>query len=218
MTSLPQKLLIKPGKTWLIYNAPEGYIASLKPLPEGAVCSSDPRGHFDGIQLFAKNKTELASALEVIVPLLRPDTVFWVSYPKRSSGVASDLKMEHWDELYARNLQGVASISVDEIWAGSRFRPKGQAKISGTGIKEIRESPFAEFIDVDNKIITLPPDVKRMLKENPKARGVYDQLSYSNKKEYVLWIITAKREKTRADRLIKMVEKLSSGKKNPTQK
>lgn len=218
MTPLTQKLLIKPGKTWLIYNAPEGYMASLKPLPEGAVCSPDPRGHFDGIQLFAKNKAELSTALEIIAPLLGPDTVFWVTYPKRSSGVASDMKMEHWDELTAIHLQGVASISVDENWAGSRFRPHGQAKISGTGKKEIRESPFAEFIDVDNKIITPPPDVKRMLKENPKARSVYDQLSYSNQKEYVLWIITAKQEKTRADRLIKMLEKLSAGKKNPADK
>lgn len=218
MTPLTQKLQMKPGKAWLIYNPPEGYLASLNPLPKGVVCTSNPEGKFDGIQLFAKNKTELLSALEVIVPLLRSDTLFWVTYPKRSSGIESDLRMEDWDELYALNLQGVSSISVDEIWAGSRFRPRGQAKISGTGKREIRENAYAAFIDVDNKIISLPPDMKRLLRQNPQAQKIYEQLSYSNKKEYVLWIITAKQEKTRAERLVKLVEKLLAGKKNPAQK
>jgi uncharacterized protein YdeI (YjbR/CyaY-like superfamily) len=46
----------------------------------------------------------------------------------------------------------------------------------------------------------------------------YQQLSYSNKKEYVLWILTAKQEKTRDERLVKLVEKLNVGKKNPSEK
>jgi len=46
----------------------------------------------------------------------------------------------------------------------------------------------------------------------------YQGLSYSNKKEYVAWILSAKQEKTRSERLIKMVEKLSEGKKNPSEK
>lgn len=209
---------MKPGKNWLIYNPPAGYLAALKPLPEGATCTSKAAGNFDGIQLFAKNKAELSSALQVIIPLLRPDTIFWVSYPKKSSGIESDMAMEQWDEMKAIGLQGVSSISVDEIWAGSRFRPRGQAKISGTGKTEIRKSDFAVYIDVDKKIITLPPDIQRLLRQNPQALRFYQQLSYSNKKEYVLWILTAKQEKTRAERLLRMVEKLAAGKKNPTEK
>jgi len=218
MTPLTKKLQMKPGTTWLLYNSPTGYTASLEPLPEGLTCTSNPVGNFDGIQLFAKNKSELSSALKIIVPRLRPDTIFWVSYPKKSSGIKSDLKMEDWDELYALDLQGVASLSVDETWAGSRFRPRGQAKISGTGKNEIRTSEYAAFIDVDNKRITLPPDMQRLLQQHPPAMNVYQHLSYSNKKEYVLWILTAKQENTRAGRLAKMVEKLSAGKKNPAGK
>lgn len=218
MTPLVQKLHIKPGTRWLMYSPPPGYLASLKPLPEGATCTSKPTGKFDGIQLFAKNRTQLSAALPIIVPLLRPDTVFWVSYPKKSSGVDTDLKMEHWDEMKALGLQGVASISVDDTWAGSRFRPLGQAKISGTAKSDIRKSDFATYIDVDKKIITLPPDAKLLLRHNPSASRYYEQLSYSNKKEYVLWILTAKQEKTRTDRLSKMVEKLIEGKKNPAEK
>lgn len=217
-TSLVEKLQMKPGKSWLIYNPPSGYLTSLNPLPEGATCTSKATGIFDGIQLFAKNKAELSSALHVIVPLLRPDTIFWVTYPKKSSGIESDMRMEEWDELKALGLQGVASISVNEIWAGSRFRPEGQAKISGTGKNEIRQSAHSAYIDVDKKIITLPPDIRVLLQQNLPALRFYEQLSYSNKKEYVLWILTAKQEKTRTERLAKMVEKLTAGKKNPAEK
>ena len=83
MTPLVQKLQMKPGKNWLIYNPPAGYLTSLKPLPEGATCTSKPTGNFDGIQLFANNKAQLSSDLHIIIPLLRPDTIFWIAYPKK---------------------------------------------------------------------------------------------------------------------------------------
>jgi hypothetical protein len=218
MTPVVQKLQIKPGKRWLIYNAPVGYLESLRPLPKDAVCETNPKGAFDGIQLFAKDKSELTAALKVIGPLLKPDTIFWISYPKRSSGIESDMKMGSWDELKALHLQGVASMAVDEQWAGSRFRPIGQSKISGTGKEEIRKSDYAAYIDVDKKTIVLPPEIKRLLKQNPPAQTFFEQLSYSNKKEYLLWIFTAKQDKTREDRLEKMIQKLLAGKKNPAEK
>jgi hypothetical protein len=215
---LAKKLQIKPGKNWLFYNAPEDYLAALEPLPDSAAAVFTPKGNFDGIQLFVKNKAELSSSLKVIVPLLKPGTIFWITYPKKSSGIESDLKMGSWDELIQYNLQGVASIAVNEKWAGSRFRPKGQSKISGTGNAEIRENEFSAYIDVDRKIITLPPDMKNILLSEPQALSFYEQLSYSNKKEYVLWILTAKQEKTKNERLAKLAEKLSAGKKNPSEK
>ncbi|MFD2147142.1 YdeI/OmpD-associated family protein [Mucilaginibacter antarcticus] len=46
----------------------------------------------------------------------------------------------------------------------------------------------------------------------------YQSLSYSNKKEYVLWILSAKQDKTRDERLERMVDKLNAGKKNPSEK
>jgi hypothetical protein len=218
ISPLAKKLLIKPGKNWLFYNTPEDYLAALEPLPDGAIAVFAPKGNFDGIQLFVKNKAELVSLLKIIVPLLKPDTVFWITYPKKSSGIKSDLKMGDWDIIAQYNLQGVASIAVNENWAGSRFRPKGQSKISGTGNAQIRENEFSAYIDVDRKLIKLPPDIENILHAAPDALSFYEQLSYSNKKEYVLWILTAKQEKTRNERLTKLVEKLSAGKKNPSEK
>ena len=218
MTHLAQKLQIKPGKNWLFYNAPKGYLKSLGPLPESATCTIVPKGSFDGIQLFAKDKAELSSLLKVVAPLLKSDTIFWVTYPKRSSGIESDMKMGDWPEMTEYGLQGVASIAVNEKWAGSRFRPEGQAKISGTGKNEIRKSDYATYIDVDNKVITLPAYIKSILKKTPQALSYYEQLSYSNKKEYLLWILTAKQDKTRNERLVRLIEKLVAGKKNPSEK
>jgi hypothetical protein len=158
------------------------------------------------------------AAMQVIAPLLRSATIFWISYPKRNSGMESDMKMGSWDELAGYNLQGVSSIAVDDQWAGSRFRPVGQSKITGTGKNEIRHSDLSAFIDVDKKTITLPPDIAHLLSKNGRAKEFYNGLSYSNRKEYLLWILTAKQEKTRGERLIKMVEKLNAGKKNPAEK
>ena len=218
MTPLTKKLQMKPGKRWLVYNAPKDYLKTLDPLPANAIIKNNPTGDFDGIQLFAKNKAELSTSLKLIVPLLKPDTIFWVTYPKRNSGIESDLKMGDWNEMKELKLQGVASIAVNEKWAGSRFRPIGQAKISGTGNNEIRKTDFAAYIDVDNKSITLPTYIKIKLEKTPQAVTTFQKLSYSNKKEYLLWILTAKQEKTRNERLIRFIEKLLSGKKNPSEK
>lgn len=218
MSSLTQKLLIKQGKNWLVINPIDGYLALLDPLPEGAKITSVSKGNFDGIHLFVKNSGELTAALKVIIPLLKPDTIFWVSYPKKSSAIASDLKMGDWQEIYDLGWQGVASMAVDDTWAGSRFRPVGQSKLSGMANEQIKENDYSLYVDVDNKIITLPPDLKELLTQTPNALAFYEQLSYSNRKEYVLWVLTAKQEKTRQERLIKTVEKLIAGKKNPAEK
>jgi hypothetical protein len=75
-----------------------------------------------------------------------------------------------------------------------------------------------QLIDVDNKVIILPTEIKRILHQTPQALAYYQQLSYSNKKEYLLWVLTAKQEKTRKERLVKLIEKLDAGRINPSEK
>ena len=218
MSSLAKKLLIKPSAKWLFFNAPAEVLKAAQPLPDGATLSTKIKDSYEGILLFIKSKAELLTALKSIAPLLTPATIFWISYPKKSSGIQSDLKMGDWDELAAYNLQGVASMAVNDVWAGSRFRPIGQAKLSGMANEQIQSNEYAQYIDVVNKIITLPPELKNLLQKNPIALSNYEARSYSNRKEYVLWILTAKQEKTRNERLSKTIEKLTAGKKNPSEK
>jgi hypothetical protein len=216
---LAKKLQFKPGKHWLLFNAPANYLNLLEPLPEGSTVSYEAKSDFDGVQLFVKNSRELIENLKIIVPVMRPDTIFWVTYPKKSSGIESDLEMmSSWDELKKYGFGGVAAAAIDETWTALRFRPKEQTKTSDTCNEEIKQNEYSQWIDVENKIVRVPDEIKAVLEKKPHALANYEKLSYSNRKEYVLWILTAKQEKTKAERLIKLIEKLEAGKKNPSEK
>jgi Bacteriocin-protection, YdeI or OmpD-Associated len=218
LSPLAKKLQIKPGKSWLFFNAPANYLIALEPLPEGVTTSFEAAGMFDGVQLFVKNSSELTLFLKVIAPVLKLDTIFWITYPKKSSGIKSDLEMmSSWNEPSKYGYTGVAAAAVDETWTALRFRPTEQTKATETRNDEIKQNEYSAWIDVDNKIVRLPDDIKAVLQKS-HALTNYEKLSYSNRKEYVLWILTAKQEKTREERLIKLVEKLESGKKNPSEK
>lgn len=219
ISPLAKKLQVKPGKHWLLFNAPANYLSLLEPLPDGAIVSHEAKGVFDGIQLFVKNSPELIESLKVVVPALRADSVFWIIYPKKNSGIETDLAMMgSWTAPADHGLEPVASAAVDETWTALRFRPIGLAKPSNVGADEIRQNEYGKWIDIDKKIITLREDIKQALEQNPQVLANYEKLSWSNRKEYVLWILTAKQEKTREERLVKMVEKLEAGKKNPSEK
>jgi hypothetical protein len=217
--TLPEKLQIKPNKSWVFFNAPQNYLPIIEPLPDGVSVSYDLSGKFDGVQLFVNNSTELSASLKEIASVLKPDTIFWITYPKKSSGIKSDLEMMgSWDEPAAYGLTIVTSVSVNETWTALRFKPLGQVKPSDSRKDNIAGNVYGEYIDVVNKSIIMPPDIADALGKDQTAMGFYQQLSWSNKKEYIVWILSTKQEKTRQERLVKMVEKLSSGKKNPSEK
>lgn len=219
MSPLAKKLQIKPGTRWLFFNAPQNYLASLESLPDNVEACFEAKGAFDGTQLFVNNSTELSQDLKIIVPVLKHDAVFWITYPKKSSGIETDLgMMKDWDQLAEYGFTGVAAAAVNETWTALRFRPQEKSKSSDTCNDNIKQNEYSAYIDVDNRQVTLPTEIAEFLQKTPNALDFYQQLSYSNKKEYVLWILTAKQEKTREERLGKMVEKLSAGKKNPSEK
>lgn len=219
MTDLSKKLQVKPGSKWLLFNAPANYLPLIEPLPDGVQISYNAIGEYNGIQLFIKNSTNLLTSLQIVRPLLKHDTIFWITYPKKSSGIQTDLEMmSSWDELTVLGLRVVTSISVNETWTALRFKPIEHTKTSEGRNEALRNNEYGAYIDVDNKQITLPPVMKAALEQTPQTLAFYQQLSYSNKKEYVLWILTAKQEKTREERLAKLVEKLLAGKKNPAEK
>jgi Bacteriocin-protection, YdeI or OmpD-Associated len=219
MNSLANKLQFKPGKTWLFYNAPNNYLEALGELPDGAKAKFELTGRFDGLQIFVTDSNELKRELRIIAPLLTKDTVFWVTYPKKISGMTTDLDMMNsWDESAKYGLRVVASIAVDDKWTARRLRPIELANVSEFRNEAVKNNEYGSFIDQEKRTITLPPDLHEKLNEKPAAMTFYESLSFTNKKEYVVWILSAKQEATRTDRLIKAVEKLLSGKKNPSEK
>jgi uncharacterized protein YdeI (YjbR/CyaY-like superfamily) len=73
-------------------------------------------------------------------------------------------------------------------------------------------------IDRINRVISAPTDLQQLLTRNAKAASFFDSLSFTNKREYVGWVIDAKRPETRSQRVEQVIKKLLARKKNPSEK
>lgn len=218
-TALVKKLLIKPAQTVLLVNPPENYAAQLDPLPQDVQLHFAAKGIYDGVQLFVQNSAELKRDLNWLIVHLRPDTVLWIMYPKKSSGIATDLAMMmDWEETTAHGLRPVASAAVNATWTALRFKPADMVKLSEVRNSEIEKNDLGQYIDIKNKTVMLPADLKSVMEEQAASVAFFESLSYTNKKEYLTWVLTARQQKTRHERMMKMVEKLLAGKKNPSEK
>ena len=217
---LAKKLLIKPGQHWLIMNPPEDYLAALEPLPKDVRLSFTAEGDFNGIQAFVKNSSELSEALAQLKPVLKDGTVLWIMYPKKNKGIGTDLEMmSGWEVAKPYGLRPVASAAINDVWTTLRFRPEYLVKHSDSSKEAIaKQNDYSAYINPDKKEITLPPYLQEALIQEPAAMALYEKLAWSHRKEYVVWILSAKQEQTRANRIVKMVEMLLAGKKNPSDK
>lgn len=123
--NLSNKLRIQPGQRLLFLNAPPGYVELLGPMPADVeVCDSPQQGTFDFVHLFVKTVDELARLGPVAIQAAKYDGLLWISYPKRSSGVDTDLTRDRgWETLSQAGLRPVTQVSIDEVWSALRFRP-----------------------------------------------------------------------------------------------
>lgn len=69
--------------------------------------------------------------------------------------------------------------------------------------------------DTEERVVHVPSDFQQLMDENLAMKEIFENLSYTCKKEYVSWIESAKREETRNNRLQKSVEMILAGKKEP---
>ncbi|MFM9839687.1 MAG: YdeI/OmpD-associated family protein [Cyclobacteriaceae bacterium] len=72
--------------------------------------------------------------------------------------------------------------------------------------------------DLEERIVDVPIELEKILSKNAKAKNFFDSLSFTNRKEYALWISSAKRPDTKEKRLTDILVKLLAGKKNPSEK
>lgn len=216
---LLKKLQIKPGFIVKVLNAPENFPNFMGDIPSTVTIAFNDLTNYDGLLVFAITKADLITSIKQEINAIGKKTVCWIVYPKAKSKLASDLNlMMSWDDLKSFQLTPCASAAIDETWTAIRIKPIDAQKKSGLGNAEIQTSDFSNYVDVTNKTVTLPEDLKAALEKHINALSFYESLSYSNRKEYVLWVLTAKQEKTRLERIQKTVEKLVAGKKNPTEK
>jgi uncharacterized protein YdeI (YjbR/CyaY-like superfamily) len=73
-------------------------------------------------------------------------------------------------------------------------------------------------VDRINRVVHPPKDLAAVLSKHPEAKAFFDRLSFTNKREYVMWIIEAKKVETRAKHVTSALEKIVSSKKNPSER
>ena len=118
-TPLLKKLGIKVRYRLLVIGEPKGYWDWISPLPEG---TRPGKTNLDFVHLFVMEKKIYEKELLRLKKLIKPDGMIWVSWPKKSSGVVSDL-----DENLIRNfalengLVDVKVCAVDETWSGLKL-------------------------------------------------------------------------------------------------
>jgi hypothetical protein len=121
-TPLPKKLGIKPGLRVSLLDAPPEVREQLS--AELAECEMirDAKTTPDFGIAFVKSKTDLTKEFKRITKLLAPAGMFWVSWPKKSSGVATDLNENIVREIgLAAGLVDVKVCAVTEVWSGLKF-------------------------------------------------------------------------------------------------
>jgi hypothetical protein len=121
--SVAQKLLIKSGQRVLLVNPPRGYKGLLGELPKNVTLLKGTTEPADLIQVFVGSRTDLERQLPRLKPLLAPKGLLWVTYPKGTSKLKSDINRDSI-AAYALTLglQAVAMISVDEDLSALRLK------------------------------------------------------------------------------------------------
>jgi hypothetical protein len=120
--SLVDKLGIKPGTRIAILNAPRGYRATLGSLPPGVVVASAARGTFPFIQFFTRSRSVLQAKLGILLHALEPDGALWIAWPKKASGVATDMTEDAVREIALPvGLVDIKVAAVDDVWSGLKL-------------------------------------------------------------------------------------------------
>ena len=129
-TPLPKKLGIKPGFRVQLVSVPAEVQTELREALASCAIARDGKrksnnSHNDPLDfaiIFTKSQAELKQEFRRLAKLLQPAGMLWVSWPKKSSGVASDLDENRVREIgLAAGLVDVKVCAVTEIWSGLKF-------------------------------------------------------------------------------------------------
>jgi hypothetical protein len=121
-TPLVRKLGIKPGARLALIGAPDGFDATLGELPADVAVRRAVRGPLDVIVAFFVDLSRLERRLPALRTALQPAGGLWIAWPKRASGVATDLTEDVVRELgLASGLVDNKVCAIDAVWSGLRL-------------------------------------------------------------------------------------------------
>jgi hypothetical protein len=120
--SLPEKLGIKPGSQVVALGAPQSYASMLGRLPQGVRIHARLAATTQFIHRFARRREELQTDFPRLSRAITDDGILWISWPKKTSGVDTDLTENIIRDLgLAEGLVDVKVCAVDEVWSGLKF-------------------------------------------------------------------------------------------------
>ena len=120
--SLVDKLGIKPHTRIAVMRAPRGYRTTLGALPPGVAIATTLRGTLPFIHFFTKQRASLESRFPMLQRAMTTDGALWISWPKKASGVATDLTEDVVRAVaLAHGLVDVKVCAVDETWSGLKL-------------------------------------------------------------------------------------------------
>lgn len=131
--SLAEKMKLKSGMHAAVVNPPSGYLDQLSAPREMEISNRFESGPFDWIQVFVKSKAELESLAPLLVKALKPASLLWITFPKGTSKIQTDLTRDKgWESLRPLDLKWINLISINETWSAFSLRPykEGEARQS----------------------------------------------------------------------------------------
>jgi hypothetical protein len=121
-TPLSKKLGIKAGSRLGLFDAPDGFDATLGELPEGVTAITSLRGALDVAVFFTTSRAKLERRFAALASAISPAGSLWISWPKKASGKKTDL-----DDNVVRavglekGLVDVKVCAIDDVWSGLKF-------------------------------------------------------------------------------------------------
>lgn len=201
---LIKKLSIKDPDKSLILNP---YNHSIPYLFDPKNCQNP-----NWILIVASSLSECEIILTQYKSLILSTPLLWMTYPKKSGKIKSDLNRDSgWKLLLNYSFTPNGIISLDENWSALRLKSVQEIP---AWVDEYLYSPKsrAEKLKARPELI-IPQELQPLFSLHPEALTFYESLSYTCKKEYVLWVSEAKKEDTRISRAQKTIEALLLKKK-----
>src|SRR4030095_13016963 len=120
--SLAQKLGIKAGSTVLLARAPAGYPQMLDPLPADVRFAGRVSASVDMAHVFTDDREALVKSLSTFRRTLAPTAFVWVSWPKKSSGVPTNVTEDVVREVaLPMGFVDIKVCAIDDVWSGLKL-------------------------------------------------------------------------------------------------
>jgi hypothetical protein len=121
-TPLPRKLGLVAGVRAAFVDAPDGFLALLGELPDGVRVLARPRAGTELVVAFVTARRTLERRLPALRRAIEPDGALWIAWPKRASGVATDVTEDVVREVaLPTGLVDVKVCAIDATWSGLKL-------------------------------------------------------------------------------------------------